>query len=323
MKTKALVHLQGDPSEATLLKRLALIFDEIHFVLPQAYAFTKEALNDPQIVNKMTDGRIIITQKFNFFDHVGREWSRVLSRKEDAQLLEVIECLKDAGIASEVSERSLLEGRANQSIYRELTNSLISSTLGDEAFERVSETDRSQYDIQQRTMLVEFAPLEGEVEPLRIPFIQPPNLVADIDYITASLLIAETQKLSTIFHVPRHRLELDFLYEKYKIGVECLKDRYPQARYLTDHKLHFGEMAFGITNGIVSSELLAQKSPEEILKLRYSLETARENFLSRGMNELGDLVAGNPWSAATAAEIEKYIDCKLRLGSRDKVSQAA
>lgn len=71
MKTKALVHLRGVSGEITLLKRLALIFDEILFVSPQAYAFTSEALNDPSIVERTANGSFITTQKFNYFDHVG------------------------------------------------------------------------------------------------------------------------------------------------------------------------------------------------------------------------------------------------------------
>lgn len=190
--------------------------------------------------------------------------------------------------------------------------SLIGDTLGDDVFERLSETTLSQYDLSQRTTVVTFAAVDGEKAPLVVPFATPPNLVADINLLTTSIMIAERHKLSAVFNEERYRRELDFLYEKYKLGVQRLKVRFPQLADMSDVKLRYGQIAFDIVNEVVSSQSLADRSPCEVLKLRQAVELPRQEFLSKNIVEVEKLVSDHPWSPASSLEIEKCVQGHLR-----------
>jgi hypothetical protein len=134
MKTKALVYLKSLPEEAALLKRLALLFDEIHYVSPQAYSVTREALADKRVVKRTRSGKFILTQRFNFFQHVDREWSRMFSRSDDQELTAVLDPFKEAGIAFEVNDHSLIEAGNAKVVHEQIRGALYAAGVGNTIF---------------------------------------------------------------------------------------------------------------------------------------------------------------------------------------------
>lgn len=266
LKTKALVHLTGVPEEADLLKRLALLFDEIHYVRPQAYTLTSKALADESIIKEVAGGKFVIDiEQFNFFEHVSKGWSRLFNAPGDNEILSVLNVFEEAGIAFEAKDGALPEHNDFDAPYNQVRMDLIGKTLGDSIFERLSGTIEDDYDLSQRTTLVTFAGTTEDPNSLKVPFIYPPKVIADVDEITSSIFIAETYNYAPIFHVERHRLELSYFYDKFINSLSYLRESYPEPSVLSDQNSRFGEVAFNILNATVSPTAMARRTPQEII----------------------------------------------------------
>src|SRR5690349_9923010 len=67
---RAVVYIQNAPDEANSLKRLALFFDEIHFILPRTAFVRHEVLKDPKRVRLLPNGKIQLLGPINLLDEV-------------------------------------------------------------------------------------------------------------------------------------------------------------------------------------------------------------------------------------------------------------
>src|SRR5205823_6095246 len=105
--------------------------------------------------------------------------------------------------------------------------------------------------------------------------------------------------------------QMQYRYNQYKAGLEILKDLSPRVVSPADFKASFGEVTFNVANSLFASDLIAKKTPEQIIKYRDEMSHARQRFISGNLMEIFSIVQENPWDSKTKDEIEKYIVGKL------------
>lgn len=238
-------------------------------------------------------------------------WSRLFQAPNDHAILSVLNAFERSGIAFEAKD-TFLKHDDFASPYNKVRMDLIGQTLGNPIFERLSGTTEEDYDLGKRTTLVTFAGTSEEPDPLKVPFLYPPNVIADVDEITSSIFIAENNGFAPIFHVERHRMELSYLYERFTESLKSLRENYPELKVLSGNNPSFGEVAFSVLNAIVPPEAMAKRTPQDIIKLRSALTTSRESFVSKEILELTDIASDNPWNSSTKAKVQLFIQKSLR-----------
>jgi len=67
--TRAVVYLRNDEAHAAALKRLALFFDEILYILPEIYALDEKMLRDGKHFEERRPG-VFVVKDFNYFRDV-------------------------------------------------------------------------------------------------------------------------------------------------------------------------------------------------------------------------------------------------------------
>jgi hypothetical protein len=134
-----------------------------------------------------------------------------------------------------------------------------------------------------------------------------PPVVDDSIAITESLYYSHLTSTNAVFLRPRFRGELDYRYRQYKQGVAILNNRAPEIVASLNGNARFGEIAFNVANEVVASELISQRSLDELIRYRSELEEDRRRFISKGLLEVTELVEENAWSAQAKEDILMYI----------------
>lgn len=301
IKSKAVIHLHKQ-DDVNQIKRLALLFDEIVYVLPTVTSISKDVLNnEKRIIDK---GKTKTLINFNFFKDT--EQRLHLTRDSlNTELQEFLIALEENGIA-----RELRQGQENEEDkeFLRTRNLIASSDINDKEFRKLSKTLPEDLNINKRlgSLSIKF----DNGEELTLNTIDVPKAVSDSFEISSTLYYANQLSGSPVFLNPRASKELNYKYNQYKKGLHCLLNQ-DDAITPNDFRCNFGEVALGIANSVFSSTLLECKNTEDIIKYRNEMEESRLQLISKDLTEVSCLIGENPWNPKTKAELEKYISGKL------------
>lgn len=148
--------------------------------------------------------------------------------------------------------------------------------------------------------------------PLFIVLTNPPNSILDSHEISATLYASQANSSFPVFLHSRLKKIMEYRYLQYKKGLKVLENYSHSIISPTDFKASFGEVTYSIADSLFSSELIAKKTAEEIVKYRNAMNDARQHFISENLMEAASIVQDNPWNSQTKEEIEKYIMGKLK-----------
>jgi hypothetical protein len=312
----ALVQLQNRPEELAHLKRLALFFDHVSYKLPETPSVITETLFPPpgrkleevSFVRRHPDGSLDFSE-FNYFRDCTKPFAFTLE-KSNPQLQETISEFEDAGVMSRhigSTDHFKSSGQA-----AELRDIIASIDAGDEEFNKVSQTDPSDYNVFRN---IQYVTLRSASEPDRAPFtfaaIPDPNAVKDSRNLTEMFYAAHVEGLFPVFLNHRHREEIRYRYDQFLKGLDVLQKLHPELVSPAHFRGRYGEVAFSVANSVFSSDLIDAKSSTDILDYREAMRDSRRKYVSHDLMELSALVKENPWNNRTKEEVERYIAGKL------------
>ncbi len=301
-KFRAVVYLSNRKEGADDLKRLALFFDEIYVIFAGVYTIKKEVFDEPKRFVTHTDGKKYL-RDFNFFRDT---YTGIVLTPDSLEkdLRETIIKFQENGIITELNDLS------DDNQFRKIRDMLASLDVQDEIFKEISESKPEQYIPSTYNIRLAFLDTE-EKETVDLICIYPPNAIADSFELTSTLYWSHQIPSFPIFWQHRHKKEMEYRYLQYQKGLEILRKHSSSLISPADFKAQFGEIAFTVANSVFASDLVATKSPDQIIKYRTELADARHRFISKDLMDIASIVQGNPWNAQTREEIEKYIVGKL------------
>jgi hypothetical protein len=282
------------------IKRLALLFDEVHYLLPTPSILKFDVAEQWEKAGVFS-GQGKPAPDFDFFRDTERAFELL---PLDDQLQEAIDVLGNHGV---VIKCEYPREDSSEADFREVRDLFIALDAADPAFNRLSNTEPTDYRLLIRGVQVEWD--NGEL--FNFYSVPEPNAVSDSYTISASLYAANALSCFPIFLKPRHRAEIEYRYEQYKSGLGVLRERYPELISPADFRARFGEVTFTVANSVLASHAISSMSPNDILRYRQELNDARRKYLVNDLMELSNIVTDNPWSTQVRSELERYVYGKL------------
>jgi hypothetical protein len=315
--TRALIHI--DPmardlkSQVDGLKRASLLFDEIHFRVARGWRLTEEAASDPNRYQRGPKGNLIPAKEFKPFVDGYNPLDDVIPgfaleiQSWKSELREIVEALIEAGIAKGVEDEEIKVVDSRNRIDH-LRSLFVEADYTSEEFAYLSGNHVSSDFTFGR---FEFASQPGGDVISELFYIELPPIFLDSIAITETLYLAHITSSNAVFLRPQYRPELDYRFRQFREGVKRLKEAAPDVAASLRMNGHFGEIAFNVSNSIVSSKLLSETSIDELLRFRAEMNDSRQRFISTDLAELDEMVSENAWSPTAKEEMRKYIETKL------------
>ncbi|MEA2586101.1 MAG: hypothetical protein QOF33_4186 [Thermomicrobiales bacterium] len=326
--TRAIVHIDSEREVAlqqiSNLKRLALIFDEIHFVMSDLWIIRDELLCDRRLFVPSDDGLLWPVDGAGIdpvqHTHPAIEWPLHMLADE---LQETLYTLMDRGVAQKLNLYDLKAGKKNQ-LFDRARHRLAWQDAKDETFSRLSGTMKADYEAKIYPLKIEFEdppPDEGHSKIIYV--LAPPQAILDSIDISATFFAAHETSSFPVFQNGRHRREVGYRYMQFQKGRQVLEEMAADLLAPSDFRATFGEVSFTVMNGVVSSDILVQKSIHDVLNYRDAMDIARRRFVSEDLMGIAGLVQDNPWSNKTKQDVERYILGKLNssIAQYDSVSR--
>jgi hypothetical protein len=295
-KLRAVIYIDHGKDIHADLKRLALFFDEIQVIYPEWFILKEEVLNDPKRVVSENEGKKVL----NFFrdTYLGLEGT---AGNFKGQLKETFLAFKENGV---IKEPDVYQ---EDDQFKEFRSILAAIDVQDKAFNKISHSTPDELKIMDVTI-----GFEGEEsEKLNLLWVIPPRSIQDSYILTKTLHLSYQTSSFPIFLNNRHREEMRYRYLQYKKGLELLKEHSSSLISPTEFKASFGEVTFNVANSLFTSDLIATKTPEQIIKYRNEMADVRQKFISKDLMEIASMIQDNPWDKQTKEAIEKYIAGKL------------
>lgn len=310
IKFRAVVQLHNGQANANDLKRLALFFDEIYFAMPTLFTVKSEFLERQGQARVLNNGISLDLDDFVFSRDV--EAGTLRSNMDlQPQLAETLSIFQDHGIAKEVIDELELPVDDQFLAIRDHWSSF---DVGDKTFNELCETVPEEFTLAKLTLHpIIIYPLDKSESPFLLDIIvrNVPNSILASYETTTILYASHATSAFPVFLHPLLKKIMEYRYVQYKKGLKVFKKFSQDVISPVDFKASFGEITFNITNSLILSELIAKKTPEQIIKYRNAMTEARQHFLSENLLEIASMVQDNPWNARTKEEIEKYIIGKL------------
>lgn len=301
--TRAVIHLEDKPTEATTLKRLALIFDEVHFVPPGGTTIREESLDDPSRFDRRDDGRLII-KDFNYFRDTSSGY-RLMSL--NPALDDTISALEESGVAVDATDNAWKSDEEQK--YKDIRSLLISQAVEDDTWNVLTDTSPEDYDLRTTVKAVEVENLSTK-QLHTLWWVQEPPAVHLTDAIASTSYFASRTSAIPLFNSGLGPM-LEHQYRQFKAGIARLRELDPAFRGLDNFDAQFGEASFFVANTVFSSATLEKSSVEEIILYRNEMALARQEFVSKDLTELAALIEDNPWGARSRDELNQYVRGKL------------
>ncbi|MDX6707148.1 MAG: hypothetical protein QOI48_2994 [Solirubrobacteraceae bacterium] len=305
--TKAVIHLSRDVSEATKLKRLALLFDQVHYVLPLAAGISAEALADPSRYT-VTGGRLNV-HDFNYFRDVDHGYV-FMHDNLDPEVRHTLVALTEAGIVVDGTDE--LSSTQRDGSYAQVRKLLLSRDVRDPKWNRMTGTKVADYHLANRLAKVILA-RDGDADGVNKMVwwhLQEPDAVFAADQIASAAYLADLINGAPVFEA-RYGDLLAYRYEQLRAGLAELNELGHAVPDVSSFGGRFGEIAFSVANSVFSSESVARHSVEDIIRYRGEMDIARRRFISEDILELTSLVTENPWDARARDEITRFVNTKL------------
>lgn len=309
-RTRAVVSIPFSGGERICdhIKRLALFFDEVVCIPPNAAIIKNDVLND-RTRTKIIPGQKVRIANFNYFRDTHRGLIVPFESISHKELRDTLLLLEDEGVVRIQSPSDQRQDVENQSSIDLIRNSLIAVDFADEEFSRLSGT--SSKDLQVIHMREFRGTFGNSSEQTSVFALADPPSIEDSYILTSVLYWSYKSSAYPVFLNPEHRAELAYRYMQYKDGILRLQDYAPSLGVPMDITASFGEIVFSVANSIFSAELISQKTTKDIIKYRNAMTEAREKFLSRDLIAIADIVQENPWNDRARTEIRNYIEGKL------------
>jgi hypothetical protein len=289
--------------EAAQIKRLALFFDRILFVLPDYWIINDEVVDDPNRMIRKPGGGYHFPNLDPFRDTTARVTIPIgrLGRELDDTLSYLVE----RGIAEEARPSSIARS-AELREFEAVRSEFGWRDMNDETFIALSGSPETEFRAETATTLG----IHSGKERL-LHSVIPPKAVRDSADITSILFAAEHTSSSPVFMDSAHRAELAYRYEQYRAGLAILgasgKTHTTHDKFLDQ----FGSVTFHLGNAVIDSTQIARFSIESIVQLREAMDDSRRLFVSEHLVEATRLVEGNPWSRAVRIELERLAKGRL------------
>lgn len=294
-------------TQINTLKRLALIFDKIYYIMPDAHIFSEDQiLDDPSLYERQPDGSILINIHHPmFFTKRTFSW---LEKYLPHELKHTLDCFVDGGIAEKLNESQF-----DSDELLKIRNALMQSDIRDPRFNELSGTREDDLKTYPRvTPIRGYWSTDTDRKEHTLFFFEHPESIMDSYEITTLNYLAQCTSSCPIFQDNRQRMEMSYRYEQHQLGLKKLVEKWPTKKIACpEQKSIYGEVAFVVSSEVFASELLAYKSAEEILKYRKEMTDARSRLIYRDLNELSNIIQGNPWHKRTRKEVEAFITGKL------------
>jgi hypothetical protein len=304
---RALLKLNVTPSRALSIKRLALIFDEILYLLPETHPMLNgEFLRDGRVRRQRRDGSFV-DEEFNFFLHARRGGIYSEESLHDEDLQETLAELRENGIARSIAPYDSPELTSRD--FESVRDALAVTDLCDERFRELSETSDDQYERLTFKTIHSVDQAGNHVEDI---LIRAPNAIIDSFDLTDVLVLADSMNACPVFIDPHHQSELRYRYENASDPDEAVIRKFPELAATPSIKTTFGAVSFAISSELFEADILANKKTAEIIKYRRNMAEARAQYISSDLLELTKLVETSPWSDKTKRAIELYVMGKLK-----------
>lgn len=306
-QVKALLKLNNSPDRTSNLKRLALLFDQILYLLPETHPILDgELLDDGRIRRTRIDGTAS-EEEFNFFLHTSPGLVFDEGSIHDAELQETLAELRENGIARQTAfDNSSVFGSSE---FRTVRNALAVSDLCDETFRRLSETTADQCD---RLKLTALDLVDENGRRVRDVLVRAPNAIVDSYDLTDVLVLAHENECCPVFIDPCHRRELQHRYSNARSPDESVLRAFPKLDSRSETKTIFGAVAFTLASEVFDSTTVVRKKTSEIIRYRNCMADARRLYISSDLIDLTKLVESSPWDDKVRCDIELYVMGKLK-----------
>ena len=303
--TQAIVRIGHERNgDSANLKRLALFFDRILFVLPDYWLLRDEVINDPNRAERLADGKLRFLGGIDpFKDTVTR--AHIPLGRLGGDLDQVLSYLVNAGIAAECQPLAI-SGRS--AAFDQIRSEVGWNDAGDERFVALSGTTASAFaaEYQRATTVGKSSGAEGELHS-----VVPSNAMRDSSDLTTILLSAQLTGSSPVFIRNRQIAELAYRYDQYKDALDTLRNQFGDVVPSSEFKNQLGSVGFHLSNLITDSALIEEQSIEEIVELRSSMDDARKHFVSEHLVHATNLVEGNAWNQEVRDELDRYVQGPL------------
>jgi hypothetical protein len=304
---RALLKLNVTPGQALAIKRLALIFDEILYLLPETHPMLNgNFLEDGRVRRQRQDGSFV-DEEFNFFLHARRGGIYSERSLHDEELQETLAELSENGVASSIAPYDSAELVSKD--FESVRDALAATDLCDERFRELSETSADQFERLTFKTIQSVDEAGNHVEDI---LIRAPNAIVDSYDLTDVLVLADSMTACPIFIDPHHQSELRYRYENARDPDEAVIKKFPELAGTPSVKTTFGAVSFAISSELFDADILARKKTAEIIKYRRNMAEARAQYVSADLLELTKLVETSPWSDKTKRAIELYVMGKLK-----------
>ncbi|HEY4362003.1 MAG TPA: hypothetical protein VGN17_13585 [Bryobacteraceae bacterium] len=325
----ALIKLDDTPAQAQALKRLALLFDEIFYLLPDSWPIVTETdrgkpLHEASFVRNLPDGSIDVSQ-FRFFRDT-RYGLLVDVKALNPELRHAIAVFEESGFLK-AFDRTKQLGSIALKESRTIENLLAAEDAADEEWNRLSDTSMADYgrNIFDSRLYVTLQLLSKgsstreltrqsditEEDRFTVIALKPPQAVYDSHRLYEVLAYAHRSALYPVFTDSNSRGELAYKYKQFVEGQSKLSERYPSLGRALEFPSRLGEVAYSVSSSVFDSDALNAKTPEEIVKYRLALADARRRYLTGDLVELAQILDCNPWGEETESELRRYITGRL------------
>lgn len=288
------VILTGKEGECDQVKRLALFFDEIHYIIPPVRAIK------PAVLEQVEPGETL-----DYFEDTYPAMRLDPKGFADERLRETIAVFTEHRVANQLDKA----GPNNLMELDRVRTAFMRRDMQDPIFKQLSKTSELDYSpISSGRYRIKRSDNGEEIELHTLS--REPNSLADSWLLTTTMFWSNQVHSTPIFLDERHRTEMAYRYEQYRKGIQLLASK-EELSGQSDYKEAFGQCAFTLANGVFSSDLIKEKTPQQILQYREAMQEARLRYLATDLIELCVLVEDSPWNETTQREIDKYIQGKL------------
>lgn len=304
---KALFKLNTTSERVTNVKRLALLFDELLYMLPDTHpVLNGTPLENGQIRVQQPDGTFV-NEDFDFFAHTSDGFTFDESSIHDAELQETLAELREAEIAVPVSITEFHDLSTAQ--YRRVRAALAATESLDEEFNRISETSAEQYESVKIKPLRTIDKDGNEHEDW---LVRAPNAVVDSYDITDVLAYSNLADACPVFIDPHHQAEVRHRHERLSAIAGVVSRTLPGVGAFPSVRPAFGSVAFSFASQVFSRETIDKKTTSQIIKYRRAMTTSRELLMSGDLLALVQLSESAPWSDKIEADVERYLIGKFK-----------
>jgi hypothetical protein len=299
--------------QVIVLKRLALLFDEVIVTAPAGRMLSEEFLQNPKYVTRRAAGRLEI-HDFNYYRDTDKGWRLTLESLSPPELKDTVLGLQEARILHE-PDWSIIETDE----FKQLRSELLSLDIDDPQFNALSETEPEDYKEPPITVL---GVRDSRGRRRKLYWVDVPNAVVDSEAISSCLYISQQMRSSPVILNARHRAELAYKFEQLKQASRTMPEKFSQQLGLTDNRTRLGDVAFHVAREIIPESAIKALTLPQLLKYRSELADARAKYVRGDLSELADLLRESPWGEKTRTEVESYVSGKLQTDMAEYEAQS-